>query len=279
MSECEKYRELISASIDGELDDADRAALERHLEACPDCRRISEAFSAISGGIQAEEAVPDGFAEGTMFKIRQEAARPTGIKKFVKLYGRYTGMAAVLAILLLGGGVFRARLDSGNGTANETSAGGAASYSMNSMEAADEMQTKSVETAEAEDGDVQHSNDFGVTSDAITDNSLDGLDGSSYGDDRSFSGAPMFMMSAQTQRAPAEIYASYGYDESFYGVYYIYGDVPAELDECEELFVSTGEAHYKVPLETIIQLEDSGAFSDILYDDAAAQYGLVIVLS
>ena len=100
MSECEKYRELISASIDDELDDAECAALKKHLEACPDCRRISEAFSAISGGIQAEEAVPDGFAEGTMFKIRQEAARPSGIRKFTRLYGRYTGMAAILVILL-----------------------------------------------------------------------------------------------------------------------------------------------------------------------------------
>ena len=270
MSECEKYRELISASIDDELDDAECAALKKHLEACPDCRRISEAFSAISGGIQAEEAVPDGFAEGTMFKIRQEAARPSGIRKFTRLYGRYTGMAAILVILLLGGGVFRARLNPPDNKAEAASGGEA--YSASSM--ASEAGGGAPDEPEGES-----SADLGVTSDAITGNSLDEFDGSSYEDDRSLSGAPMFITSAQTQLSPAEIYAAHGYDESFCGVYYINGEVPAELDECEELFVSTGEAHYKVPFETLKQLEDSGVFYTVLYDDASAQYGLVIVLS
>ena len=35
---CEKALELISAELDGELTQQERAELQAHLDACPDCR-------------------------------------------------------------------------------------------------------------------------------------------------------------------------------------------------------------------------------------------------
>ena len=34
---CEKYRELVSARLDGELEPDELKALDAHLEQCPEC--------------------------------------------------------------------------------------------------------------------------------------------------------------------------------------------------------------------------------------------------
>jgi len=47
MDNCEKYRELISAGIDGELTLNEQAELDRHLESCAECRRLHDLFSAV----------------------------------------------------------------------------------------------------------------------------------------------------------------------------------------------------------------------------------------
>ena len=59
--EHEHWLELISASLDGELSDADRAALEEHLAVCPECRRVSEAFRAIGESFPEETEPPANF--------------------------------------------------------------------------------------------------------------------------------------------------------------------------------------------------------------------------
>lgn len=124
MAEHEKWLELISASLDGELKDADRAALEEHLASCPECRRVYEAFQAIGENFPAETEPPANFTEGTMYLIRQEAARPTGWKRFFGNYGRWTGVAAAAVVLLLGFGAIRSGLLKAP-TANESAMSGA----------------------------------------------------------------------------------------------------------------------------------------------------------
>ncbi len=110
MTEHESWLELLSASLDGELSDADRAALEEHLAACPECRRVQEAFQAIGENFPEETEAPANFTEGTMYLIRQEAGRPQGWKKFFGNYGRWTGVAAAVVVLLLGFGAVRGGL-------------------------------------------------------------------------------------------------------------------------------------------------------------------------
>ena len=46
--ECARHRELMMASLDGEICAEDRAALEAHLAECPDCRRQFEDLRKVS---------------------------------------------------------------------------------------------------------------------------------------------------------------------------------------------------------------------------------------
>jgi predicted anti-sigma-YlaC factor YlaD len=45
---CGRYRELMMATLDGEICVEDRAALESHLAECPDCRREFEGLKKVS---------------------------------------------------------------------------------------------------------------------------------------------------------------------------------------------------------------------------------------
>lgn len=49
MNECEKYREMISAMLDGELDHADNERLIKHMSSCAECREMYELLSAVTG--------------------------------------------------------------------------------------------------------------------------------------------------------------------------------------------------------------------------------------
>ena len=61
MSECDKYQEMISQMLDGELPEPHKTELVKHLGCCPDFRRVYDAFSAISlslGETRGSEALP-----------------------------------------------------------------------------------------------------------------------------------------------------------------------------------------------------------------------------
>lgn len=55
MRSCEEYREMISAMLDGELPEAERAALEAHIASCAACAETYDAFAALT---LPEEEVP-----------------------------------------------------------------------------------------------------------------------------------------------------------------------------------------------------------------------------
>jgi hypothetical protein len=76
-----------------------------------------------------------------------------------------------------------------------------------------------------------------------------------------------------------EIYKNLKYDESFYSVCIIYGEAPERIKDCEILYSGDGQTHYKVPLETMLDLELSKEFDEIYYDNLNADYGLVIALA
>lgn len=48
MAECEKMDELICAYLDGELDEAERSRIERHLSQCERCRSEFEDFNKLT---------------------------------------------------------------------------------------------------------------------------------------------------------------------------------------------------------------------------------------
>lgn len=99
MNECDYYRELISARLDGELTAAQEHELAEHLSRCADCRAVDAAFRALSAGIaDCTEEPPADLSENVMAEIRRENIR-AGYSK--KKYGwrRLLATAACFAII------------------------------------------------------------------------------------------------------------------------------------------------------------------------------------
>ena len=103
MSECDKYQEMISQMLDGELPEPHKTELVKHLGCCPDCRRVYDAFSAISLSL-GETAAPEGFA-GEIGHIQVD---PQGPECGCGTHGcleRFAGRRSILAAAGLPHGV------------------------------------------------------------------------------------------------------------------------------------------------------------------------------
>lgn len=302
MKSCEKYIELISACIDGEISDADRSELEIHLEFCPECKKLAEAFAAISGSFPREESVPENFTAGTMAKIKAESARPTGFKKFISGYGKYTGLAAALVVVLLGARVFS------GGMAKETAAPDAAymnSTSLAPMAAADDAARGEV-VAESEfdyiTGDtaadyVEDVEEYAPADGNAAPTGAAGGSANSGSSEPQAPGAaptpmpeagedssePQFSVTVQVTDVNA-LYSKMGYTERFYSVSRLHAPASEELmkllegGESTQIFRSLYETHYKVPMAQLNEL-DPEVFTEIVFDDLTAEYGLVILMT
>lgn len=97
METCEKMQELISRLLDGDLDHEERAALEEHVQSCPECRAVYEAFSAVSASLRDDlEEPPESLRESVMAEIRREEIR----KKNRSPWRAVLSAAAVAALVL-----------------------------------------------------------------------------------------------------------------------------------------------------------------------------------
>ena len=97
------YQELISRLLDQDtsLSDEENRALEAHLAECPECRRMHQAFSELSGFVGGDlEEPPEDLRENVMAEIRREDVRRRNRRVF-----RWTGFVAAAAVLLLVVGV------------------------------------------------------------------------------------------------------------------------------------------------------------------------------
>ena len=104
MDNCKDNVEAISMLVDGELGDAEAQALRAHIARCDTCKKIYDAFSAISDSI-GDELVqpPKQLAKGVMFRVNlmnERKRRP----RFA--YGRFTAIAACFVAILLGANYF-----------------------------------------------------------------------------------------------------------------------------------------------------------------------------
>lgn len=102
MNDCAKYEEWISLSLDGELTESQKTELAAHLELCPRCRRLDEAFRAVSSTLEPTQA-PGGFAGDVMSAIRSSqipAEVPKKEKKpHLKIY-KFIAAAACVALCI-----------------------------------------------------------------------------------------------------------------------------------------------------------------------------------
>lgn len=98
MTDCEKCREMISCLIDGELSQAEQSFVREHIAACPECRSVYDAFSAVSAQLHEEEPLPDGLHEKIMSGIKARPKKKTGI-----VWIKYLSVAACLALVIFAG--------------------------------------------------------------------------------------------------------------------------------------------------------------------------------
>lgn len=291
MNGCEKYIDLISELIDGEISDADRSELEIHLEFCPECRKAAEALAAISANFPKEEEVPANFTEGTMAKIKAEGAKPVGIKKFISGYGKYTGLAAALVVILLGAQVF----SSGE---RDT----AAPMAPMTMMADSAANTETVTGGTAFDGEV-YSKESAAEEELFNTSDADDIARAPAAGADVPEAAPMDSPAEECapDEAPVpeptaapqfsvtvavtdidELYKRRGYSERFYSVSHMEAPISDEVSELlsevsTEIYSSQYETHYRVPMDALNTL-DPEIFTEIVFDDLTAQYGLLIVL-
>lgn len=101
MSECDRYLEMINQLVDGELPEPQKTELLAHLDGCANCRRVYDAFSAISLSL-GETAAPEGFAEGVMSAVRTQGGHGSRrAKKPGKSQVRYMALAACIVLAVL----------------------------------------------------------------------------------------------------------------------------------------------------------------------------------
>jgi hypothetical protein len=301
VNKCNKYNELISAYIDNELNEDDRAVLDAHLETCDECRKYLKLLQSVSSSAgNTLVQPPEKLAEGIMYKAKLESSH----KHFRRFpFGRYTAIAAVFCLVMLGAYKIIPLFNKAD-TKNA-----AADYSMADTEAAD----KGSGSAEAQIYGAAADMDTGGAGDAMPSAGeaaeyKSGSDTDSGKAERNYiipteeeakseEGTATTMMMALapsdseasiSQASPEydeentrgyKIYKNLKYDERFYSVCFIFGPVPDKLDDCEVLYTGEGQTHYKVPLETMLDLEIAEAFDEIYYDNLSADYGLVIVVN
>ena len=100
MITCDEALELLSAQLDGAMTIEEETALQEHLNACPECRRIQSELK------KADEALPDLQQEpprllhdAVMQEIRRETRRKKERKSLLRFVGVMAAAAALLAVL------------------------------------------------------------------------------------------------------------------------------------------------------------------------------------
>lgn len=97
---CETALELLSAKLDGELQEEDQKALDAHLSHCPHCQKIAQAYEDLDEGLlDMMEEPPAQLRAGVMAEIAKENVVPIPKKRW--MFGSGTAVAAAIALVIL----------------------------------------------------------------------------------------------------------------------------------------------------------------------------------
>lgn len=123
MKDCDRFAPLLSAFVDGELTDEERAATAAHVGGCAACRKLLDELLEMRAAFDTfeEEEVPDGFTEGVMAAVRAEKAAAKPSVKRRSVWKRYLPMAACAALVLFAAAITVPRFDTKQ-AANDTAA-------------------------------------------------------------------------------------------------------------------------------------------------------------
>ena len=95
MKKCEEFAPLLSAFVDGELTEEERAEVLAHVSECEKCRRLLGELTALHAalGELEDEDVPAGFTEGVMAEVEYPEQRCETVQSS-PYYDRQLGGAA-----------------------------------------------------------------------------------------------------------------------------------------------------------------------------------------
>lgn len=100
MITCNEALELLSAQLDGAITIEEQTALQEHLAACPECRRIqSELKMAEEALPELQQEPPKLLHDAVMREIRRETRRKKERKPLLRFVGAMAAAAALLAVL------------------------------------------------------------------------------------------------------------------------------------------------------------------------------------
>lgn len=109
MKDHQAHEERISAYLDGELSEPERAELLEHIAACRDCQQYLDDLTAIQRAVKEleEVPVPEGFMEQVMAQVRttEQDKAPKTIR--FPQWRRWGALAACCALVLFGAWYFR----------------------------------------------------------------------------------------------------------------------------------------------------------------------------
>ena len=137
MKNCDEIAPLLSAFVDGELTDEERAAVRAHVSECEKCGALLGELTALHAafGEMRDEDVPLGFTEGVMAAVRAEKAeRPQTKKRSVR---RWMPVAACAAVVVLAAAVAIPHLNVQSASDAAMPASEVQSYSMDTAAATD----------------------------------------------------------------------------------------------------------------------------------------------
>ena len=294
MSDCEKYLDLISAYIDGELPEQDRADLESHLASCENCRALYDTLTAVSEDMRSDLAdPPEDLVENVMAGIRAENGYPLADarpRKRRTVIRRAALAAACLAVVILAvptlskfGHMGKSGADNASPASSESvSTAGmlyAASEDSIAPQSYDGEMKKDDAPAEMEESNMKYDSPMKAerADEAAAEEEASGSEPEA---DNGFDGAP-------GAPAPDQIYA--GWDEvsenldgGYDVVVRISGELPAYFSQFMFTDGADGALRYAViPLDDaflsdIDFLIDTGIV-DAEYYDAGTQQALIIV--
>ncbi|MCI8341758.1 MAG: DUF4349 domain-containing protein [Firmicutes bacterium] len=172
--ECDKYLEMISLYIDGELNKQEQEELSKHMEVCENCKSEYENIKEVVNMLNKTEylPLPKGYHEKLMEKIEKEKVESVKftqrLNRKISMNKKYISIAAgfvVLAVVGIGGSGITKNMSGGGAASSET-----APSAQNFKKSAMPMESTEYSVQENSSYDTAAAEEMGISPTAVDDN-------------------------------------------------------------------------------------------------------------
>lgn len=123
---CDHWRGLLAMELVGQLDHADRIALQAHTEGCSECREDAAELASLSVALpladptrlRDQSAPPPGLADAILTRVRQEQSQEVATRKALRHRRARRAVAASVVGALAAGAIAFAVVTGGAGVAS-----------------------------------------------------------------------------------------------------------------------------------------------------------------